>query len=120
MDTARIVALIIGFTLVSAYGDAQGFVGASRMWDHGTVVRTELVRSAVGFGIGALGYWFAVRYLRELGVEAAEIQTLVWFVVTMIGVGIASRAFASWPLVDQAVGVAVIAGVGWLMVRGTA
>ena len=118
METARFVALVTMWTLLSGVGDSQGFVGASRMWSEGALVRGELVRSAAGFAVGAVGYWLAVRYLRELGVNTAEVQTLGWFVVTMIGVGLVSRSFGGWPLLDQTVGVLVLGGVGWLMLRG--
>lgn len=117
MELARLVGLVIGFTLLSGFGDTQGFIGASRMWAGDSLDRFELARSAAGFGVGAVGYWLAVRYLRELGVNAAEVQTLFWFVVTIIGVGVLSRTFTHWPLADQVVGVGVLAGVGWLLVR---
>jgi len=117
LDQARIVVAILLFTALSGIGDAQGFVGASRMWSGTGVVWPELARSGLGFGLGAFGYWFAVRYLRDLGVEAAEVQTLFWFAVTLVAVGLLSGAVARWQMVDRAVALAVLVGIGWLLVR---
>ena len=113
----QIALLIIGFTLISGLGDAQGFVGASRMWNGKEVVWRELVRSAIGFATGAVGFWFSVRYLRQAGVVAAEVQTLFWFAVTIVGVALLSRTLVRWQVVDQVVAVAVLAGVSWLLFR---
>jgi len=113
----RIGLLILVFTLISGVGDAQGFVGASQMWNGKEVVWRELIRSSIGFAVGAVGFWFAVQYMREVGVVATEVQTLCWFGVTIAGVALLSRTFTRWQTSDQAVGVAVLVGIGWLMYR---
>ncbi len=116
-NQARLTLLILAFTLVSGIGDAQGFVGASLMWSGPSVVWRELIRSAAGFALGAIGYWFAVRSMREVGVVATEIQTLLWFGVTIVGVALLGRSVGRWSPVDQAVAVGVLAGIGWLLFR---
>jgi NhaP-type Na+/H+ or K+/H+ antiporter len=113
----RIALLILVFTVISGLGDAQAFVGASRMWNGGEVVWRELIRSAIGFAIGAVGFWFAVRYMREAGVVATEVQTLMWFGVTIAGVALLSRTFIRWHPADQVVAIGVLVGIGWLMYR---
>ena len=44
-----------------------------------------------------------------------EIQTAVWFAMTIIGVVIFSGRFFIWPRLEQFV--AVLVGLGWLLVR---
>jgi hypothetical protein len=49
------------------------------------------------------------------------VQTLGWFAVTIVGVAVVSGDVARWSAVNKAIGVAVVAGVGWLLVdAGTA
>jgi len=55
--------------------------------------------------------------MNAAGIVAPEIQTLIWFSITILGVAIISRSFFRWQTIDQLVGVAVLAGVAWLMVR---
>lgn len=113
----RLALLIAGFTILSGMGDAQGFIGASRMWNGRDVVWFEASRSAVGFAVGAFGFMLAVRFLREVGVSNTEVQTLFWFAVTLVAVALLSRTFGDWARIDKAVAVAVMAGIGWLLFR---
>lgn len=46
-----------------------------------------------------------------------EMQTLLWFTMTIIGVAIVSGQFVDWQRVDQAVAVAILIGLGWLLFR---
>ena len=46
-----------------------------------------------------------------------EIQTTIWFVFTIIGVGVLSGQFLKWQTVDRVVAVGVLAGLTWLLVR---
>jgi hypothetical protein len=62
-------------------------------------------------------YWQAVRELAQHGVVAPEIQTLFWFVATIIGIAALSGHFIRWPLADQLTAAAVLLGIGWLLVR---
>ena len=111
------ILLIIFFTLLSGFGDAQGFLHSSRIWQNGGFVWQEAVKSMSGFLFGIVMFWFGLRWLGQLGVVSAEIQTLLWFGVTIIGVALLSGHFARWERVDQAVAVAVLAGIGWLLFR---
>lgn len=79
----------------------------------------ELIKSAIGFGIGISLYWIIIRYLPRLGIAAStEVQTLGWFSVTMIGIALSSGELAKWNLTDKFIAVLVILGLGWLMFRG--
>jgi hypothetical protein len=111
------IVLIVVLTLVAAVFDSQGFVHSARIWEDGRLVWAEVGKAAGGFAVGITLYWIAIRYLKAVGVASAEIQTTIWFVVTIVGVAIASGAFFKWRPADQAVAVAVIVGMGWLAYR---
>ena len=112
------VLLIVVFTLLSGIGDAAGFVCASRIWSEGRFTWVEALKCLAGFQFGMLMYWLALWKLSEHGIVSAEIQTLGWFVVTIIGVALLSGRIFSWAPLDQAVAGAVLMGVFWLMYRG--
>jgi hypothetical protein len=114
-------AACVGLTLASGIGDSYGFIHATQAWSGGTLIGSELARSALGFAIGIGTYWLVVRYLEALGVQSVTIQTLGWFAVTIVGVALVSGDIARWSPINKAIGVAVVAGVGWLLVdAGTA
>jgi len=110
-------AFIILLTLLSGFGDALGFVYASRVWQGNQFHAVEALRSAVSFQIGVAAYWIALRFLEARGVVAVEVQTLLWFGATLIGVALLSRQFVRWPALDQSVAAAVLLGIGWLLHR---
>jgi hypothetical protein len=112
-----LVLLIIGLTTLSALGDALGFVHAANIWREGQLVWKELAKSAFGFGFGITMYWIVIRFLQQVGVVSAEIQTILWFGVTIIGVALISRKFFAWQTIDQAIAVLVYVGIGWLLLR---
>jgi len=62
-------------------------------------------------------YVFALKDMARLGVTSAEMQTAVWFAMTIIGVVIFSGRFFAWPRLEQFVAVLVLVGLGWLLVR---
>jgi len=109
--------LIIVLSLLSGFGDSQGFVHSARVWATGKLVWQEIVKSSLGYGFGILMYWVAIRFLNEFGIVSPEIQTLGWFVVTIVGVAMFSGEFIRWQAVDRFVAVCVLAGVGWLLLR---
>jgi hypothetical protein len=111
------ILLIIFFTLLSGFGDAQGFLHSSRIWQDGRPVWSEVAKSMSGFLFGITMFWLALRWLGQLGVASAEVQTLLWFGVTIVGVALLSGQFARWERLDQVVAVAVLAGIGWLLFR---
>lgn len=108
---------IIVLTLLSGFADAQGFTHASDIWNNGKLNTTALGRSALGFSAGIFTYWLIVRYLQQVGIVSSEIQTVLWFSATIIGVAILSGKFVSWQRMDQFVAILVIAGIGWLLFR---
>jgi hypothetical protein len=117
MVNIKIVGLILVLTLISGFGDAQGFVHASRLWQGGRLVWPELAKSAAGFGVGIVTFWLSVRYMTQAGVVSTEIQAALWFSMAIIGVAIASGRFLQWQRSDQVVAVVVLLGLGWLVFR---
>jgi hypothetical protein len=114
---APALILIIVFTVLSGLGDAAGFIYASKVWHEGRFVWIESLKCIAGFQFGMVMYWFALWKLNEHGVVAVEVQTLFWFVATIVGVALISGRLLQWPVVDQAIAGAVMMGVGWLLFR---
>lgn len=116
-EQVRLWLIIIVLTVLSGIGDSQGFVHAAKVWANDKLVWSEVGKSALGFAVGISLYWIVIKYMNTAGIAAPEIQTLIWFSITILGVAILSRNFFRWQTVDQIVGIAVLVGVGWLMVR---
>lgn len=116
-ETWRLWLVIIVLTLLSGVGDAFGFTHAARVWQGGRLMWAEVARSAAGFAVGISLYWWVLKYMVAVGVVSPEIQTIAWFGVTLIGVALLNRQFLGWARLDQVVAVAVLAGIGWLLVR---
>jgi hypothetical protein len=112
------ILFIAVFTVLAGLGDAQGFIHASKVWQDGSFVWMEAFKCIAGFQFGMLMYWLALWKLSGHGVVAVEIQTLFWFVATIVGVAVLSGRMLSWPVVDQAVAVSILSGMGWLLYRG--
>jgi hypothetical protein len=81
------------------------------------VVWSEVGKASVAYVVGFSIYFLAVIVLEKLGIHAPEIQTTIWFVFTIIGVGVLSGQFLKWQPVDRVVAVGVLAGLTWLLVR---
>jgi hypothetical protein len=109
--------LIVVLTVLSGIGDAFGFTHAALIWQNGRLVWGEVARSAAGFAAGISVYWLVLKYMTAVGIVSPEIQTIAWFAVTLVGVAMLSGKFLGWPVLDQVVAVAVLAGIGWLLVR---
>ena len=116
-ETQRLWLVIIVLTLLSGVGDAYGFTHAALVWQNGRLVWGELARSALGFAVGIGLYWVVLRFMTAAGIVAPELQTIAWFGVTLIGVGLLSGRFLVWARLDQLVALLVLAGIGWLLVR---
>jgi hypothetical protein len=116
-EQARLLLLVSCFILISGIGDAQGFFHATNIWQDGRLVRSELAKSALGFTVGIVMYWVSVRYLNEFRIISAEIQTLIWFGLTLIGVAILNGKFWHLKVTDQLVAFLVLIGIGWLLFR---
>lgn len=119
MDNSKIitVVIILFLTLLSGFGDSKGFVHAANIWHNGKIIWSELGKSALGFGIGIGTYWVVIKYLKEFGINSPEIQTIGWFIVTIIGVAVLSGKFSHWERIDQIVGIALVAGFSFLLFR---
>jgi len=117
INKAGAVILIIVFTLLSGFGDSKGFVLSAKVWESGRLVWQEAVKASIGYGFGILMYWLAIRSLNQFGIVSPEIQTLGWFVVTIVGVAMFSGDFPKWQIIDRVVAICVLAGVGWLLFR---
>jgi hypothetical protein len=119
MGIAQLVpsALVIVLCVISGSADAQGFLHASRMWRADRLLWSELGLSAGGFSVGIGSYWTSLRFMHSLGIVSPEMQTIIWFAVTIIGVALANGRFGGWPMSDRLVAGAVILGLGWLLMR---
>src|SRR5947209_3531983 len=112
-----LVVLIILLTLLSGLADAQGFIHAANAWGSGKIIWQEALTALLGFGAGAVCYILVINFLKQAGVVSAEIQTLLWFSVAIVGVAVISGKFLHWQLLDQFVGLVVLCGVAWLLFR---
>lgn len=116
-EQVKLSLIIIVISVLSGLADSQGFIHASKIWANNKLIWNEVGKSALGFAIGITLYWIVLKYMNAAGIVAPEIQTLIWFSITILGVAVISRSFFRWQTIDQLVGVAVLAGVAWLMVR---
>ena len=109
--------LVLVLIALSGFADSLGFVYAAKTWQAGVLSWPDVGRSALGWILGMTMYVIALKYMARLGVTSAEMQTVVWFAMTIIGVVIFSGRFFSWPRLEQAVAVLVLVGLGWLLAR---
>lgn len=112
--------MILVLTVVSGIADAQGALWASRIWDNDRLNPDALLKATLGFGVGIGVYFIMVRFLRTVGVVSPEIQTAVYMMIMIVAVALVSRQFFAWNPLDQAVAVAILAGLVWLTVRTSA
>jgi hypothetical protein len=118
LNQIKLLVIIIVLTVISGFSDAQGVVHVAQVWrPDGGVNWGALGRSALFFGVGIGIYMIAVRFMAEFGIGAPEIQAMIWFGVMMIGIALISRQFFQWQLLDQAVALVVVLGIGWLSLR---
>jgi hypothetical protein len=113
----RAVAMFVALTALTGYADSQGFVHASRVWDNGQLVWSEMVQSGVAFMVGVVAYWAVVRMVADLGVRSATVQTMGWFAVTIAAVVLTDVGKQRWALLDTVTALVVVAGLGLLMFR---
>jgi hypothetical protein len=117
MSDAVRLAVVTVFMVGSGVLDSLAFTYSAQIWREGKVVWPAVGKAAVLFAMGISMYWGAVRYLNQFGVVLPEIQTLIWFSATMIGVTLISGRFLAWPVLDQIVAVNVLVCLGWLIMR---
>lgn len=120
LDTALSLAAVLVLCVISGLADAQGFVHASHVWRADGVAWAPLGRSGLGFAVGICSYVCSIRFMNRVGLATADLQYLVWFLVTLIGVAVASGSIRRWSRADLVVCVTVVAGLCWLTVKGAA
>jgi hypothetical protein len=109
--------LIFVLLALSGFADSYGFFCASKIWQNGALSWPDLAKSALGWAVGISLYIVSLRPMAAAGVTSAEVQTTVWFAMTIIGVVILSGRFFHWPRLDQAIAVTAVAALGWLLAR---
>lgn len=114
---SRLPMLIGAFMVTSGIFDSLAFTFAARMWQSGSIVWAEAGKSCVSFLLGMTMYWAAVGCLSRAGIVMPEIQTLIWFFVTIIGVAVLGGRVLDWRLMEQLVALNVLASLGWLLLR---
>lgn len=108
-----IVILIV--SVIGAWGEAQGYYFSSKVWSHGKFVTSEAIKAALGYILGTIMLWISIRFLQQMKIMTPEIQTVIWFTLTMIGVAFLSGKFFRWHLADQLIAFLVFLGIGWLL-----
>jgi hypothetical protein len=113
----RLPAAIALFTIAAGLFDALAFSYSATMWQAGRLVWVQAAKAAASFATGIILYWIAIRYLHEAGVVLPEIQTLIWFVVTIVGVALLGGRLLQMPVLDQIAAANALISLGWLIVR---
>ncbi len=116
LPVARLVR-IVALTVLSGLTDAHGFVRTARAFQQSAIVTADLAQAIIFFGLGHITYFFAVKELMDIGVDAPEIHMLFWFGVTIVGLALLSGRVTAWAGIDQAVGAIVVLGICWLIFR---
>jgi hypothetical protein len=116
----RISVLTAAFMIASGVLDSMAFTYSAAIWREGKLMWAPLWKASATFSLGITMYWGGIRYLGEAGVWSPEVQTLLWFAVTIIGVTVLGGRFLDWPLLDQIIAVNALASLGWLIMRTSA
>lgn len=116
----RLSVMITAFMVAAGVLDSLAFTYSAGMWKSGKLIWPTAGKAACTFALGIAMYWGALRYLGEAGVVMPEIQTLIWFTVTIIGVTVLGGRFVHWPVLDQLVAANVLISLGWLITRTAA
>ena len=90
--------IIIILAIIGGLAESQGYVHASKVWDKGKLVWNQVVISSFGYVIGTILLFVVIRFLQDAKIFSAELQTIIWFAATMLGVALVSGKFFSWPL----------------------
>ena len=117
MTFSRTSFIVLVLITLSGFADSLGFVYASKVWQKDGLSWLNLGKSAAGWWVGIALYVVSLKFMARMGVVSAEIQTAIWFAMTIIGVVIFSGKFFAWPRLEQAVAILVLVGLGWLLVR---
>ncbi len=109
--------IIIVISLLAGFADSKGFYFASQIWPNGRLDGLMLLKSAITFAIGLCFYWGSIFFLNKVGIQSAELQTGIWFLVVIIGVALASGEFSKWHSIDKIIAVITVVGFLFLLVR---
>jgi hypothetical protein len=109
--------LVFALISLSACADSLGFIHAARIWQKDAISWIDVAWSTTAWSVGIMLYVMSLRFLTRLGVTAAEIHTMVWFAMTIVGVIVFSGRFFAWPRLEQGVATLLLVGLGWLLVR---
>lgn len=112
------MSVVISFLLVmfSAWFDAQGFHHATQAWQaNGQFLLKQGAYSLLCFFVGVSIYIYSVRFITITGVTSSTLQTLLWFVATIVGVAFLSGEFQKWNPIQYVALVAVLFGMSVLM-----
>ncbi len=114
------LAAVFGLTFMSGVLDAKGFFYAGRAWPSGQLDAKIGALSLLCFVGGLSMYIVAVRFMQGVGVTGVALQAGLWFIVTAVGLAIMDASVLQWSRAQQAVGLAVAAGLGWLIATTSA
>jgi len=117
MNKLVLTALVVFFTILSGIGDAQGFIHASKIWDNGKLVIREVGKSSLGYAVGIILFWIALKFLNDLGIVSSGLQSIIWFAATIIGVSIMGGDFFRWDTIDKLISIVAIICIGLLIYR---
>lgn len=109
----------IGLTLASALVDSQAIVAASRVWQEGRLVLSEVGTSAAWFFVGFFVYLAALRFLAASGLTDATLQLLCWFGATIVGVALVSGEVFRWPAPRILVAIVAVLALGYVLIDGS-
>ena len=111
------VVFLVVLTAVSALADAIGFINVDKAWLGNRPHASALVLACTGYAVGIATYVFAVKYLKLLTDVGPEVQTVGWFMLTIIGVALGSGAFFTWPLPTKFLATVTVAALVLIAVR---
>ncbi len=115
MTESALTTIAIGASVVSGMLDSVGFVYATKAFKDGKVMLNELAFSVGSFAIGLAVYYLSAKFFSETGGNSPMIQSLIWYISTVVGISVLSGEFWQWPLPQKAVSLIVVAGLGWLL-----
>jgi hypothetical protein len=110
------VGAVLLLTFASGLMDARAFLNAAQSWPNGVFDARIALASILWFAGGISMYIVAVRFMQNLGVTGPVLQTALWFAVTAVGIAVLDGSVLQWSRAQQAVGVVVATGLGWLIV----
>jgi hypothetical protein len=116
-DQARWLIPVVLLMILAGLADSFGFYHGSKVFTSGELHSEDLYKSAAWFGVGSVLFWATTYCLQHFGGISAEVQTACWFGVAIVGVALVSGQFTIWSFTDKLVALAVLAGIGWLLVR---